>query len=340
MDTLTKRMNKIKLIAGRSNYDLAEKISKHLNIPLSPVNITDFCNTEINIEIKENIRGYHIYIIQTGGSYEGRSINDHLQELYGLLHACTLSSAKTVNVIMPCYAYARSDKKDAPRVPIMGSLQALIFHSLSVKRFVSMDLHAGQIQGFFQQEPMDNLYGMKLHITTLKNTIFHGLTKEEINKRFILAAPDVGGAKRTEKYATILEMPHVLMHKHRNYQVANTVSETILVGKSDTVIGKTVIIIDDIIDTMGTMISAANELKLHGAKNVILLATHGIFSGPAIDRLNACDMIIKVIVTNTLPQKLNQLKTNKIEIVDVSELFATVIKRLQSGQISISELFD
>jgi len=334
------KLNKVKLIAGRSNPELAAEISKKIGVQLIPTKFVDFANTEINVEIEECVRGFHIYIIQTGCSYEGRSINDHLLELYAMIHACTLSSAKSVNVIMPCYAYARSDKKDAPRVPIMGACIALILNSLSVKRLISMDLHSGQIQGFFPRDPVDNLYAINLHCANLKNTIFKGLSVEEINNNFIIASPDSGGIKRTECYAKKMNMKHVLMHKHRDYEVPNAVLKTILVGDSESVKNKTVIIIDDIIDTLGTMISAANELKLHGAKNVILVATHGIFSGNATDRLNACTMITDVIVTNTIPQKINQEKSSKIKVVDVSYLFASTITKLQTCDSSISELFE
>lgn len=331
-------MLKVKLIAGRSNPELATLISNRLGIPLTKINISDFANTELGVEIKESVRGHHCYIIQTGGAYMGRSINDHLQELYGLIHACKLSSAKSVNIIMPCYAYARSDKKDAPRVPIMGSCQAMIFHSLGVNRLVSMDLHAGQIQGF-SQEPFDNLYGMKLHIDNLNESVFKGLSKEEIAEKYVLASPDIGGAKRTESYAKKLGMPHVLMHKHRNYDLPGTVLNTLLIGCQGAVAGKTVIVIDDIFDSFGTINSAVNELVRNGAKGVIAVATHGIFSGQAIDRINNNDFIKKVIVTNTLPQAENIAKCNKLQVVDTSQLFASVIERLRTGEQGISALF-
>jgi ribose-phosphate pyrophosphokinase len=185
-DIVDKQDHKIKLIAGRSNPELAGLISKQLKIPLTPVKIVDFSNSEISIEISENVRGDHVFIIQTGGQYQGRTINDHLQELYAMIHAVKLASAKTINLIMPCYSYARGDKKDKPRVPIMGSVQALIFTSLGVTHVVSMDLHAGQIQGFFQQIPMDNLYGIKLHCDNLKSTVFKGLSEDEVHEKFVL----------------------------------------------------------------------------------------------------------------------------------------------------------
>lgn len=336
----TSGLTRVKLVAGRSNLELAELISTKLEIPLAKLKISDFGNTEIGPEIKESIRGFHVYIIQTGGCYQGRSINDHLQELYGLIQACKLSSAKSVNLLMPCYAYARSDKKDAPRVPIMSSCQARIYETLGVTRVVSMDLHAGQIQGFLPTIPIDNLYAIKLHIDNLKNTVFKGLSDDQVKEQFVIASPDLGGARRCEAYAKRLGMKHVLMHKHRNYDLPGTVLNTVLVGEPDVVKDRTVIIVDDMVDTLGTVVSAANELKKYGAKDVIMVATHGVFSGPAIDRLNSCDMLKMAIVTNTLPQAENLSRTTKLQVVDTSDLFVEVIKRLRTGTGGLSDLFD
>lgn len=333
-----KNMEKIRLISGSSNAELAILISKRLNIKLVDMKITDFANTEIGVVINEVIRNHHIYIVQTGGAYGSKSINDHLMELYALIHACVLSSAKSVNVIMPCYAYARSDKKDGTRSSIMGSCQANILQSLGVKRIISMDLHAGQIQGFFTKIPMDNLYGINLHIENLKKTVFLNMTQEEINEKFVLAAPDEGATKRIEIYANKMGMKHVLMHKHRNYDIPGVVLNTILVGAQDAVKGKTVIVIDDMFDTFGTINSAATELVSMGAKSVIAASTHGILSGQAIDKINENKFIEKVIVTNTLPQTENLKKTQKLQVIDTSELFAETIFRLQTGA-GLSGLF-
>lgn len=335
----TAGLTRVKIVAGRSNPELAESISSKLGIPLVKVKITDYGNTEIGVEIIESIRGFHVYIIQTGAPYQDRTVNDHLQELYNLIQACTLSSAKTVTLIMPCYAYARSDKKDAPRVSIMAATQTLIYQTLGVTRIIAMDLHAGQIQGMSPIIPFDNLYGKKLQIENLKNTIFKGLSEDQIKNQFILAAPDVGAAKMIESYAKQLGIKHVLMHKHRNYDVPSTISNTILVGEDSNIIDKTVIIIDDIFDSFGTINSATNELIKHGAKNVIAIATHGIFSGQAFDKINNNKYIERVIVTNTIPQYENLKKTNKLYIVDTSDLFVEVIKRLRTGTGGISELF-
>lgn len=337
-ENITKKLDKIKLISGRSNPELATLISEKLNIKLVNVSIKEFGNTEIGVEIKESIRGFHVFIIQTGSGYNNRSINDHMIELFAIVNDCKLASAKSITLISPCLAYARSDKKDVPRVPIMGSCIVNILTTLGVNRIIAMDLHAGQIQGF-SSEPFDNLYGIKLHLNYLRNELFNGLNNEEINKKYIFASPDIGGVKRVEAYAKKLGMKHVIMHKHRDYDKVNTVLNTILVGDAKDVEGKTIIIIDDMIDTLGTMVSAANELKKYNARDVILIATHGIFSGPAFERLNSCDMITRVIVTNTLPQTNNLEKTKKLHVVDTSDLFVTVIKLIITNG-SISTLFE
>jgi len=258
-------------------------------------------------------------------------------ELYEIVDACILSSAKSVSVILPCYPYARSDKKDAPRVSIMGGNVTRMLINLGVKRIVAMDLHAAQIQGF-SSVPFDNLYAIKIHVDNLMNTYFTGLSKEEINSKYVLVSPDVGGVKRVEAYAIRLGVGHVIMHKHRNYNKPGTVEGTTLVGMNGNITGKIAIIIDDIVDTCGTMVAAADELNRFGVESIIIIVTHGVFSGPAFERINKCDAVQKVIVTNTLPQIANLEKCKKLEIVDTSDVFVSVIKAIQEG-FSISALF-
>lgn len=330
-------MNKVKLIAGRSNPELALLISKRLGINLTQRTITDFSNTEISVTIGEDVRGHDIYILQTGGNYNGKSINDHLMEMCAMVQACKLSSAKSVSVVMPTYPYARGDKKDTCRTTIMGSIVARMLETLGVDRIIAMDLHSGQIQGF-TMKPFDNLYAIKLHCEHLHTTIFKGMTLEEINTKYILVSPDVGGVKRVHAYAERLQMAHVTLNKRRDHSKPGQVENSELSGGDDKVKGKIAIMIDDMMDTMGTIKAGAEELMKFGASGVIAICTHGILSGPAIERINLTKEIIKVIVTNTLPQTENQVKCPKLEVVDTSELFAEVIKRIEFGG-SISELF-
>jgi ribose-phosphate pyrophosphokinase len=333
-------MDNVKLISGTSNLELAHKISCKLKLPLTECKFDRFDNSEHKIIIEENIRGYDIYIIQTGCKSLNSSVNDFFMELCLLIDTCNRSNSKSINVIIPCYPYARSDKKDDGRVPIGSKVITKILDGLGVNRIISMDLHSGQIQGFFDG-PFDNLYDIKLQIKHLNDTYFRDLTNEEINDRYILISPDVGGIKRVQDYANRLKMNFASMHKQRDYTKKSTVINSMIVGDSsihDLIKGKTAIIIDDIVDSMGTMESTAIELYNKGVKDIIIIATHGVFSKPAFERINRCDIIKTVIVTNSIPQQKNIVKSNKLRIVDISGLFSNVIKILSNGG-SISQLF-
>lgn len=326
-----------KLISGRSNIELSHLISKHLGIPLVGCVLDNFSNSESRVEIKEDVRGFNMFIIQTGTFTEELSVNDFIMEMMLLVDACRRSSAKSITVVIPCYPYARADKKDVPRVPISGSMMATIYKAVGVKRIICMDLHSGQIQGFTDL-PFDNLYGIGLFIDYLKKNYFSGMDHDEINKNFVLVSPDNGSVKRIESYAQKLQMNMVIMNKSRDYTTKNKVLKSTLVGDKDVVVGRTAIVIDDMVDTCGTMVAAIGELASYGIKDFVIIATHGVLSGPALDRLNKCDSIRSVIVTNTIPQSSNCAKCSKIEVVDTSQLFAEVIRRVVCGG-SISELF-
>ncbi len=330
-------MNIIKLIAGRSNPSLAEKISEKLDIDLVSRTIEKFPNTEIRVEINEDIRGSKIFIIQTGGSNSitGDSINDYLIETLLLIDACKRSGASSVNVILATYPYARSDKKDKPRVPIAGAVVSRVLEAAGCDRIISMDLHAGQIQGFTTL-PFDNLYAIKLHINNLKNNIFKDLDHVNINKKYMLVSLDAGGAKRVKEYAKRLKMSYALMDKQRDYSKPGIVVKSVLVGES--IEGKIAICVDDMCDTCGTLVAGVNDLKDHGASGAIVLVTHGIFSGPAIERINECDFIDSVWVIDTLDQTLNMELSDKIKVLGSADLLATVITRIVHKG-SISKLF-
>lgn len=330
-------MDNIRLIIGRSNPKLGMRVAEKLKIRPVACTLDDFANTELKVQINENIRGCDIFILQTGSRSETHSINDYFMELKLIAHACKLSSAKSISAVIPCYPYARSDKKDVPRVPITGSLVASELKNVGISRIICMDLHAGQIQGF-TDVPFDNLYAIKLHCQNLEGNYFNSKSQDEINNEFILVSPDNGGIKRVESYAKLLTMDFIIMHKQRDYSQKSTVLNSMLIGNTNNLNNKTAIIIDDMVDTMGTMISAANELETYGVNNVIVLATHGILSQPAIKRINECEIISDVIITNTLPQDINMTHCNKIKQVDISGLLAKVIGCLTLGT-SISNLF-
>jgi ribose-phosphate pyrophosphokinase len=328
-------MEKVRLISGRSNKPLAEGIAKNLGINLVDCVINDFANTEIDVVINENIRGSYVFIIQSGGANENQSINDYIMETLILIDACRRADAAKVNVILATFPYARSDKKDKRGTAISASLVARLLEVSGANRVISLDLHSGQAQGF-HNNPMDNLYGINLHINNLRNTIFRDLTLEEINDKYVLVALDVGCSKRIKEYAKRLKMRYAVMDKQRDYSKANTVLQSVLVGN---VTGKIALCVDDILDTFNTCVSAINDLKEHGASGAIVLVTHGIFSGHAAKKINECNFISKVVTINTLDQTKTQINIPKLEVIDSSPLFAEVIRRLTVGG-SISSLFD
>jgi ribose-phosphate pyrophosphokinase len=341
-------MDNVKIIAGRSNRPLAGKIAARLGKQLVDCVIDQFANSEINININENVRGCNIFIVQTGGNDTKNSINDFLVETLMLIDACKRADAHKVAVILPYYPYSRADKKDRRGVSIGSAVVAKILESAGADRIISMDLHAGQTQGVTSL-PFDNLYGIKMHIDNLQNTLFkipakqeskfpkignfENMSNEEINEKYVLVALDVGTAKRIKEYAKRLNMKYAIMDKQRDYSKKNNVLESVLIGN---VTNKICICVDDMIDTAGTLISGITDLQNHGAKSAIVLATHGILSSPADTRINNCDFIEKVIVINTLD--LSEKTIPKLEIIDSSHLFAQVIERI-INKGSISELF-
>ena len=329
-------MDRVRLISGRSNQPLAQKIADYLAVSLVKCTITNFSNGEIYVEIGENIRGFNVFFVQTGaGSSDGkRSINDHYVEALEVADACRRSDAASIGIIYPTFPYARSDKKDKPRVSIMSSVIANGLKNAGYSRIICMDIHAGQTQGVVTI-PFDNLYCIKLQIDYLRKYIFSHLDQDAINDIFVLISPDVGGTKRIRDFAKRLNMPHAIMNKQRDYSQSGVIESTVLMGTN--VSGKTGIIIDDMADSMGTMIASVNDLQIHGIKKVIIIVTHGILSGPAIDRINKCDLSSEVIVTDSIDQTANLLICPKLRIVDIAPLLGDVIKCLTSGG-SISEL--
>lgn len=331
------KIQSIGLISGRSTLHLASEISEILDIPLTPCNNKTFANGEIKVEINTSIRNKDMFILQTGASDKNHTINDYIMELFQLIKACKLSGAKSITTIIPCFPYARSDKKDAPRCAIGSATIAEILEMFGVKRITSMDLHAGQIQGFARGIPFDNLYGINLLTNELRTRYFKDMSTDDINKHYVLISPDAGGVKRCEAYARLLKMDYVIMHKQRDYTKESVVLNSKLIGDPEKIKGKTGIIIDDIADTFGTMISTINTLTVYIEK-MIVVVTHGILSGPAVKHINDCKSIINVVVIDTIDQTNHKEQCNKLIVVKSAELFADVIKRLRLNE-SISELF-
>lgn len=327
----------MKIIAGKSNISLANKIAEQLDIPVCKCLLEKFSNSELRVEIKENIRNEDLFIVQTGGFNNEYSINDYIMECLIMIDACRRSMAKSINVVMPCFPYSRQDKKDESRAPISAKLVANLLEKAGIDRIVVMDLHASQIQGFFDI-PVDNIYSFPLINQYFNEKYFNSISLQEKQDKYILVSPDAGAIKRTLKFAKLMKLNAIFMHKQRNYEKANTVDDMMIVGNPKYIINKTAIILDDMCDTGGTLVKCAELLRQNGAKSVICCVTHGILSGPAIARLNDTEYIDKMLVTNTLEQSENMKKCNKIEIIDISNLLGKVMKCILNGD-SISNLF-
>lgn len=308
--------NSIRLISGNSHPELAQKISQRLNIPLSVIYAQQNSNNETFVTIGESIRDEDIYIIQTGCG----STNDFLMELLMLINACKAASARRITAVIPNFPYARQDKKDKSRAPITAKLIANLIQTAGCDHVITMDLHASQIQGFFTI-PVDNLYAEPSVLDYLK----HKIDLENA----IFVSPDAGGAKRVASTADKLDLNFALIHKER--QKANEVSRMVLVGD---VTDKICILIDDMADTCGTLVKAAETLLDNGAKEVISIVTHGIFSGDAQKKLQG-SKLSKLICTNTVPVSI---QFDKLDQIDISPTLAEAIRRLHNGE-SISYLF-
>ena len=311
-------MGGMKVFSGNANIELAEKICKELGIPLGMCDVSHFSDGEINVNISETVRGIDVFIVQPTCS----PVNDNLMETLILIDAVKRASAGRVNAVVPYYGYARQDRKTKAREPITAKLVANLFTTAGADRVISMDLHAAQIQGYFDI-PVDHLSGVP---------ILAEYFKEIVDEETVVVSPDLGGVTRARAFANLLDLPIAIIEKRR--PKANVSEVMNVIGDID---GKNVILIDDIIDTAGTIAKAASVLKNFGAKKVYGCATHGVLSGPAIERIRDSELE-KFIITDTIPLP-EEKKTDKIEIVSVAPLFAEAIKRIHDNE-SVSKLFE
>lgn len=308
----------IKLITGNANKDLAEKIGKALDMKIADSQVTHFSDGEINLNISETVRGQDVFIIQPTCS----PVNDNLMEILILIDAVKRASAGRINAVIPYYGYARQDRKTKAREPITAKLVADLLTVAGADRVITMDLHAGQIQGYFNI-PVD-------HLTSIPLLANH--FKDIVGPDTVVVSPDLGGVTRARSFANILDLPIAIIEKRR--PKANVAEVMNIIGDIE---GKDVILVDDIIDTAGTIVNAALALKEQGAKRVFGCATHGVLSGPALDRI-CSSKLERFVITDTIPLKKN-CENNKIEVVSVSHLFAEAIRRIH-GNKSISIIFD
>ena len=308
----------MKIFSGKSNLVLANKIAKFLDVPLGLVELDTFSDGELRVAFKENIRGEDVFLIQSTNPP-----SENLMELLLMLDAAKRASAKTVTAVIPYFGYSRQDRKDQPRVPISARMILDLIAAVGVDRMITMDLHSPQIQGF-TNVPFDNLYSRIVLFNRLKQ---YNLDYES----GVVLAPDVGSAKMSQAYAKKLGLGFALIDKRRpTHNVAKVVN---LIGDLN---NKQVFIIDDMIDTAGTICNAAVTAIDNGATSVTAIATHPVLSGKAIERLEKSP-IEKVIVSDTILMPENKL-FDKLEIISIAEIFADTIKRINSGE-SVSSLF-
>ncbi|KAH7102700.1 phosphoribosyl pyrophosphokinase [Auriculariales sp. MPI-PUGE-AT-0066] len=316
--------NSIKLLAGNSHPELAQAIAERLNIPLTPCTVKKFSNGEINVKVGESVRDEDVFILQTGSA----DVNDNMMELLILISACKTASARRITAVIPCYPYARQDKKERSRAPITAKLIANMLAVAGCDHVITIDLHASQIQGFFDF-PVDNLYSEPHMIAFIKREIPGW-------KNSIIVSPDAGGAKRVTAIADKLGVEFALIHRTKDPKLQNAPERCqILVGD---VRGKVAILVDDMLDTGATAVSAAQSLQENGAAEVYVLISHGLFG--SMDAATLADWpIAKMIVTNSNPQVENVKKAGgKLAIMDISPTLAESIRRTHNGE-SISLLF-
>lgn len=314
-------MPNIKVFGGSSHPELAKLICERLGISLGRSTLKKFSNKETSVEVGESVRGEDVFIIQSGCG----DINDNLMELLILINACKIASAERVTAVIPCFPYARQDKKDKSRAPISAKLVANMLSVAGADHIITMDLHASQIQGFFDI-PVDNLYAEPAVLKWIRDNVNNW-------NESVIVSPDAGGAKRVTSIADRLNVEFALIHKER--KKANEVASMVLVGD---VTDKTAILVDDMADTCGTLGLACQKLKDAGAKIIFAILTHGILSGPALSRIDEAE-IEAVVVTNTIPQEEKMRLCPKLKVIDISMILGEAIRRTHNGE-SVSYLFN
>lgn len=306
----------IKLLTGTSNQKLAKEVSDYLNIPLSDAIVSRFSDGEVRVQINESMRGEDVFVIQSLCP----PINENIMELLLILDAIKRASAGRITAVIPYYAYARQDRKDKPRVPISARLLADLITVAGAQRVVVVDLHSPQIQGFFNI-PVDNLHALG---------VLYDYLKDKVDGETVVVSPDAGGVEMARLLANKIGCPIAISYKRR--PEPNVAEVLDLIGD---VKGKRAIIVDDIIDTAGTVCAAGELLLSRGASRVDVVATHGLLSGPAVERLRKSP-IEEVVTTNTIPAEHKNLE--KLKVVSIAPLIGEAIRRIHEGE-SVSMLF-
>ncbi len=311
--------NNLRIVTGSANSDLALAICDHLGCQLTPSLTSTFSDGEVRVEIGANIRGDDVFVVQPTCA----PVNDNIIELCLMLDALKRASAARITAVIPYYGYARQDRKVSPRAPISAKMLADFLQVAGAQRVVTIDLHAGQIQGFFDC-PVDNIFCVPVMLEHLRQ-----IPQEDV----VVVSPDAGGVERARAYAKRLNAGLAIIDKRRDQP--NQAQAMHVIGDVE---GKTTIIVDDMIDTAGTLCAGAEVLKQNGAVNIIACAAHGVLSGPAVDRINATEALQKVIVTDTIPMDAKKEKCPKLHVASVASLLGKTIHNIHTGS-SVSVLF-
>ncbi len=310
--------HELKIFAGNSNLPLAERVCSYLEVPLGKAQVKTFSDGEVSVEIDENVRGADVFVIQSTCP----PVNHNLMELLIMIDALKRASAGRINAVIPYYGYARQDRKVAPRQPISAKLVANLITVAGASRVLTMDLHAGQIQGFFDI-PVDNLFATPVLLQYIRDHFANDL---------VIVSPDAGGVERARAFAKRLDASLAIIDKRR--EKANVAKVMHIIGD---VRGKTAVLLDDMVDTAGTLTQAAEALVQEGARAVYGCCTHPVLSGKAVERI-ATSPLKELIVTDTIPLKEEAAKCEKIKVLSVAKLFGEAIRRIHLNQ-SVSALF-
>ena len=311
----------LKIVTGSSNPDLAKAICNHLGCQLTPTLATTFSDGELRIEIGDNVRGDDVFVVQPTCP---PSVNRNFMQLCLMLDALKRASAGRITAVIPYFGYARQDRKVSPRAPISAKMVADFISTAGAERVVTIDLHAGQIQGFFDC-PVDNLFATPVMMDPLR--------KYSENDDIVIVSPDAGGVERARSYAKRLNAPLAIVDKRRDKP--NQAQAMHVIGDVE---GKVAIVVDDMIDTAGTLCAGAEVLLKYGASRIIACATHPVLSGPAIERINNTAALDRVIVTDTIPLGDKLAACPKLEVVSVAALLGKTIHNIHTGS-SVSVLF-
>jgi len=322
MELVTKK--RMMIFAGSSYQDLAQEVAHHLGMRVGDVQLSRFANGELYARFEESVRGADVFVLQSHLSMPGMSINDLIIEQLVMLDALKRASAKRTVAVIPYYGYSRSDKKARSREAIAARMVADLYEAVGVDRIMSVDLHTGQIQGFFRN-PFDHLTALPL--------LEQWITENTDPQRRVIVSPDAGRVRLTEKFASHLGAPIAILHKRRDPSRHNVAETLDVIGDVE---GRTAVLIDDMIDTAGTIVGAAALLMERGADRVIACATHPLFSGPAIERLEA-SVIERVVVTNTIPLRAD-LHMDKLVVLSIAPILASALRAVFEDE-SVSEIF-